>query len=82
MKVVNIPSTKMMKKFLHICARRSLLRLRVPIHAIVLKRSVVIANAAKQSIARHNGWMDCFAALVMTALTPAQKRECPAHGRA
>jgi hypothetical protein len=27
---------------------------------------------AKQSIARHNGWMDCFAALAMTALTPAQ----------
>jgi hypothetical protein len=36
MKVVNIPSTKMMKKFLRICAGSSLHRLRVPIHAIVL----------------------------------------------
>jgi hypothetical protein len=38
MKVVNIPSTKMMKKFLRICARSSLHRL-VPIHAIVLNFS-------------------------------------------
>jgi hypothetical protein len=39
----------------------SLWLLRVPIHSIVLKRSVVIASA-EQSIARHNGWMDCFVA--------------------
>ena len=70
MKVVNIPSTKMMKKVVRICARSSLHRLRVPIHSIVLKRSVVIASAAKQSIARHNGCMDCFAALAMTRRVP------------
>jgi hypothetical protein len=28
--------------------------------------SSVIASEAKQSIARHNGWMDCFASLAMT----------------
>jgi hypothetical protein len=44
MKVVNIPSTKMMKKFLRICAGSSLHRLRVPIHAIVLNVRSVIAS--------------------------------------
>jgi hypothetical protein len=41
-----------------------------------------MTGSAKQSLARHNGWMDCFAALAMTVLTPAQKRKCPAQGRA
>jgi hypothetical protein len=65
------------EEIVRICARSSLLRVRVPIHAIGLKRSAVIASAAKQSIVRHNGGMDCFAALAMTALTPAQNAKCP-----
>jgi len=36
------------EEILRICARSSLLRLRVPIHAILLKRSVVIALAPAQ----------------------------------
>ena len=83
MKVVNIPSTKMMKKFVRVRARETrCFALRVPIHAIVLKRSVVIASAAKQSIARHNGWMDCFAALAMTLIRCAKTRNArdkPGH---
>jgi hypothetical protein len=43
-----------------ICTREACLdrygSLRVPIHSIVRKRLVVIASAAKQSIARHSGW--------------------------
>jgi hypothetical protein len=81
MKVVNIPSTKMMKKF-NAHLRANLASLRVPMHAIVLKHSVIIAIAAKQSFARHNGWMDYFAALEMTAPTPAPKCEMPATSSA
>ena len=37
----------------------------------------VIASEAKQSIVRHNGWMDCFVAafLAMTALRPSSPRK-------
>jgi hypothetical protein len=46
--------------------------------------SPVIASEAKQSIARHNGWMDCFVAalLAMTKGLRAQKRSCPGQARA
>ena len=41
-------------------------------------QSAVIASAAKQSIARHNGQMDCFVAslLAMTGLSPAMTSVC------
>jgi hypothetical protein len=62
MKVVNIPSTKVMKKFLRICARSSLHR-PVPIHAIVLNFS----RHCERSEAIHrgitDGWMDGIASL-------------------
>jgi hypothetical protein len=57
MKVVNIPSTKVMKKFRAHLREASLLRLQVPIHASVLKRSAVIASAAKQSRGNTDGWI-------------------------
>jgi len=67
MKVVNIPSTKAMKKIhAHL---RALVRLQVPIHANVLKRSVVIASGATQSIARHNRSTDCVASLANDELS-------------
>src|SRR6186713_2978153 len=53
---------------MRICAR-SLLRLQVPIHANVLKRSVVIASGATQSIARHNRSTDCVASLANDELS-------------
>jgi len=34
----------------------------------------VIASEAKQSIVRHNGGMDCFASLAMTAVTDARSK--------
>jgi hypothetical protein len=95
MKVVKIPSTKMMKKFVaQICPCRD--ETRVPIHAVV--RLVVIARseATKQSIYPSCRAMDCFAEpvigrrfaptrwLAMTVETRprAMKLKCPGQARA
>jgi hypothetical protein len=82
MKVVNIPSTKKVKKLVR--------RVNTGTRDFAEQSDIgnyrctfrVIASEAKQSTARHNGWMDRFVAALscanasrlshaMTALTPA-----------
>src|SRR5829696_2625057 len=87
MKVVNIPSTKMMKKFFASARDATSLASSNSRYCAELQSSLrangsrecapederncaraVMTGSAKQSIARHNGWMDCFAALAMTLI--------------
>ena len=46
-------------------SRRALTRCNISGDSGERRSHPVIASEAKQSIARHNGWMDCFASLAM-----------------